>query len=218
LLALVRGLPEHAAKISEGKWERKSQMSFRLNGKTFGILGWGRIGQATARRAAAFGMDIVYFDPFIKEDKPVDGVRAKRAGSLGELARVSDVISVHTPLTAQTKGMLNANFFKKVKRNVILLNSARGPVIDLNALYEAMKNDMVLGAGIDALPTEFEQNSIQLIKDYEQGACWLRGRFIITPHTAYYSHEAIIELRSKAALEAKRVLDGQEPLNCVNKN
>ena len=211
LLALVRNITEYNKAVQKGAWPRKSSLSFRLDGKTFGIVGMGRIGWATARRAKAFGLKVLFFDPSVKSIAGCHKVK-----SLETLAKSCDIISLHTPLTELTRNMINADFFKRTRKGLMLLNSSRGGLIDLNALHDAMKNDTVSAAGLDALPVEPPSGADALTKDFLNDAEWLRGRLLITPHVSYYSHEALIELRRKAALEAKAVLDGKRPKNCVN--
>ncbi|MFH1846053.1 MAG: C-terminal binding protein [Candidatus Omnitrophota bacterium] len=215
LLALVRGFSAHSRNVRERKWERNSTIAFRLKGKVLGIIGLGRIGSAVAIRARAFGMKIVFYDPYVKEgyDKVF---HAERVESLEELAGVSDIISLHAPLTQETEGMINDEFFENVKKGVVFINTARGKMVDIKALENALKNDKVLIAGLDVLPVEPSDDSQSLVLSYEKEEEWIRDRLIITPHTAFYSHEALTELRAKAAGEVKRILLGGKPRNCVN--
>lgn len=213
LLSLVRGIPQHVEQIHQGQWVKLTPTAVRLYGKTFGILGMGRIGQETAVRAQALGMKVVFYDPFFK--KIAKG--CKRVKSIEELAKASDVVSVHSPLTPQTKHAIGEKFFKNARKGMFLINSARGPVIDMKALRVAMKDGTVAGCGVDALPPEFDEDQRELMLEFEKNVEWLRGRFIATPHAAFYSKESFVELRSKAAQEAKRVLEGKKPLNWVNK-
>ncbi|MBD3426557.1 MAG: C-terminal binding protein [Candidatus Omnitrophica bacterium] len=215
LLALVRGFPEHAEKVCLGRWERKSELTFRLRGKVFGIIGLGRIGSAVAVRAKALGLKVVFYDPYIRPgyDKVLD---AERLDSLEEVAYRGDIISIHTPLTEKTRAMIGPDFFSKVKKGAFLINTARGPIVDITALEQAMKEGLIRACGLDVLSKEPPDDKLQLIKDFRNGAEWLSGRVIITPHSAYHSHEALDEVRLKSAAEAKRVLEGKRPLNCVN--
>ncbi len=215
LLSLVRGVCEHVKQTQRGMWERMTPIAIRLEGKVFGIIGMGRIGKEAAERAIGFGMKVIYYDPWRKETKGLPP-QWKRVKSLLELAKKADIISIHTPLTSDTQHMINGKFFQHTKKGIFLINSARGPIIDLKALKGAMKKGIVAGCGIDALPTEFPGNAYDLIQDYQKDKDWLKGRLIMTPHAAFYSKEAFRELRAKAAEEGKRVLDGQRPLNCVN--
>ncbi len=213
LLSIVRGVFQHAKQVEQKTWQKDIPGSFRLEGKTFGCIGFGRIGRATALRAKAFGMKVIYFDPFASITNIEEGI--ERVTTLDEIARLSDIISLHTPLTKETQNIVGEEFLKKVKPGIVLLNTARGGLIDIHALYDAMKNGPVAACGLDALPIERSDSSQQLIVDYEQEAEWLKWRLVITPHVAYYSKEAMAELRRKSAAEAKRVLQGERPLNQV---
>ncbi|MFH1878911.1 MAG: C-terminal binding protein [Candidatus Omnitrophota bacterium] len=215
LLSIVRGFPGYQERVRENKWDRKSGLTFRLKDKVMGMIGLGRIGSAAALRAKAFGMKIVFYDPYVKEgyDKVLG---AERMDSLNHLARVSDVISVHTPLTGETYEMLDEDFFSNVKKGAVFINTARGPVVKLNALENAMKDNIVRASGLDVFSVEPPDDTQSLFVDYKNREEWLEGRLIISPHSAYHSPEGMRELRTKAAFEAKRVLDGEKPRNWVN--
>lgn len=215
LLSLVRGLPEYVKRVLRRDWSRENSMPFRLRGKVIGIIGLGRIGTATAMRAKTFGMKVVFYDPYINDgyDKSLGVTRVE---SLKEIAETADVISIHTPLTHETEGMINDSFFADVRKSPLLINTARGQIVDIACLYDAMKDDIVKAAGLDVLPIEPSDDSQQLIVDYENDEEWLRGRLVVTPHIAFYSPEAYKEMRKKAALEAFRVINGEKARNCVN--
>ena len=215
LLSLLRGLPEYTRKVQQRNYSRANNMPARLRGKILGIIGLGRIGIATAMRAKAFGMKIIFYDPYIKDgvDKALNFIRVD---TLQEIAEFSDVISIHTPLTSETHGMVDEKFFGLVKKEPIILNTARGLIIDLSALEQAMRKGIVKAAGLDVLPVEPSDDSQQLIVDYENDEEWLRGRLVVTPHIAFYSPQAYEEMRKKAAQEALRVLNGEKARNCVN--
>jgi len=215
LLSLLRGLPEYTRKVQQRNYSRENNMPIRLRGKILGVIGLGRIGTATAVRAKAFGLKIIFYDPYIKDgiDKALDFIRVD---TLQEIAEHSDVISIHTPLTSETHEMLDEKFFGVVKKEPTILNTARGPIIDLSALEKHMRNGTVNAAGLDVLPIEPSDDSQRLIVDYENDEEWLRGRLVVTPHIAFYSPQAYEEMRRKAALEALRVLNGEKARNCLN--
>ena len=215
LLYLVRGLQEYTNRIRRKDWNRRNPMVFRLDKRVMGIIGLGRIGTATAMRAKAFGMQIIFYDPYVKDgyDKALS---IKRVDSLKDIAGIADVISIHTPLTTETLGMISDEFFACVKKNPILINTARGPIVDISALERAMKKGVIKAAGLDVLSIEPSDSSQKIIVDYENDTEWLSGRLIVTPHCAFYSSESIVELRRKACLEALRVLKGERARNCVN--
>ncbi|MCP3924026.1 MAG: C-terminal binding protein [Desulfobacterales bacterium] len=189
----------------------------RVYGSVLGIIGMGRIGTATAMRAKAFGMQVHYYDPYIPDgmDKALD---VKKVDDLSELIKCSDVISLHTPLTDETSGMVNASFLKSMKKDSILINTARGEVIDFDALYDALKNSEIRAAGLDVLPIEPPDPKHPLIKEWRDSESWLEGRLLITPHSAFFNREAYEELRCKSAIVAKNYFEGKTPKNIVNKN
>ena len=215
LLMLTRGLKEYLLNVEKRNWSRINLLPTRLRGKTLGIIGLGRIGTATARRTAALGLNVVFYDPYL-----VDGIEKalgfKRLHSLKELARDSDFISIHTPLTKETRNIINEDFLKLVKKNVYIINTARGELVDINSLEKYMKKNIVAAAALDVLPIEPNNDEQSLIVALEKNEEWIKNRLIVTPHVAFYSPESYIEMRSSAAKEAKRFLEGSKPKNQVN--
>jgi len=193
LLSFSRGLHEYTRRAQQRDWSRENDMPFRLNNKVLGIIGLGRIGTATAMRARAFGMRVIFYDPYIRDgyDKVLG---LERVESLNKIAERSDVISIHTPLTHETLGMINEEFFKYVKKGAIVINTARGAIIDITALEKAMRTGIIRSAGLDVLPVEPPDESQRLIVEWENGKDWLSGRLIVTPHVAFYSPEAREEI------------------------
>jgi len=215
LLSLLRGLPEYTRRVQQRNYCRENQMPARLGGKNLGIIGLGRIGTATALRAKAFGLKVIFYDPY-KEDGYDKSLGIRKVDTLHDLARLSDIVSIHTPLTKETENMIDDSFFKIIKPDSILINTARGSIIDLSALRNAMKKRIIKAAGLDVLPIEPSDDSQQLIVEWENNEEWLRGRLIVTPHVGFYSPEALKEMRIKASIEVKRVLEGKPPRNLVN--
>jgi lactate dehydrogenase-like 2-hydroxyacid dehydrogenase len=209
LLALARGLVGYDREARGGAWAWGLVPSFRITGKTLGIVGLGRIGAATALRAKAFGLDVVFYDPYKPAgwDKTL-GIR--RVHSLDEIASC-DIVSLHVPLTAQTRGMLDAKFFARARRGMVLVNTARGPVVDWSAFRAAFEESTVSAAAFDVLPIEPPDPEDALLRRWAAGDASVRDRMIITPHCAFYSLEALHEMRRKAAEEALRVLSGEAP-------
>jgi phosphoglycerate dehydrogenase-like enzyme len=213
LLSLARGLPGSDRVARGGAWRWGLVPSFRLTDKWLGIVGLGRIGAATALRAKAFGMRVGFYDPY----KPSGWDKAlgvTRFLSLEELAATCDVVSLHTPLTPETRGMIGAGFFAAARPGLVLINTSRGPVIDWPAFRAAFEAGRLAAAGLDVLPVEPADRTDPLI------AAWMAGelaeRLIVTPHCAFYSPEALTEMRRKAAEEALRILSGAGPLNRVS--
>jgi D-3-phosphoglycerate dehydrogenase/C-terminal binding protein len=188
----------------------------RLRGRRFGIVGLGRIGTATARRAQGFDMEVVFYDPYLP-----DGVELAtgytRVASLAALVEAADAISLHTPLTEETRGMINAEALARAKPGAVLINTARGPVVDFDALYAALKDGRLGGAALDVLPTEPPDSTHPLIKAHAAREPWLDGRFILTPHAAFYSADGIRDLRRKCVETAVGYLTEGRLRNCVNR-
>jgi D-3-phosphoglycerate dehydrogenase len=152
LIALARRVPQANSSLRAGKWERKKFIGVELQGKTLGVLGLGRIGRTVAVRAHAFGMNIVAFDPFIAPDQARDlGIEVVPFDDV--LAR-ADFLTVHTPLTVETRAMVGREAFAKMKKGVRVINCARGGLIDEDALYEAIKSGTVAGAALDVFVQE----------------------------------------------------------------
>ena len=190
-------------------------MPFRLRGLTMGFIGVGRIGTATLMRARAFGMNIVFYDPYVN-DGYEKALGVDRVDTLEDLAKIADIVSINTPLSEETNKMIGRKFFSVLKPGAIVINTARGPIIDLEALKEAMLNNIVRAAGLDVLPVEPSDDSQTLIRAWEKSEPWIKDRLIVTPHVAFYSPESYEEMRRKAAEEALRVMLGEQARNCVN--
>ena len=153
MLAAARKIPLANNSLKEGKWDRKRFMGIELYGKTLGIVGLGRIGTNVAIRAKSFGMKVIAYDPYIKKSK-ADAVGVILYDGLEDLLREADVITFHTPLTPMTKNMITAKELALLKRNVILVNCARGGIVNEGDLYDALKEGRVFGAGVDVFAKE----------------------------------------------------------------
>jgi lactate dehydrogenase-like 2-hydroxyacid dehydrogenase len=216
LLALARGLPGHDRAVRAGPqdWRWGVTPTFRLTDKTLGLVGLGRIGTATAVRAKAFGMRVVFYDPY----RPAGWDKAigiERVHSLADLAAESDVVSLHVPLTSETRNMISTPFFRAAKHGMSLVNTARGPVVDWAAFSAAFRDGVVASAGFDVLPDEPLDRNDPLLAAWIANDSAVRDRLVITPHAAFYSLEAMAEMRRKAAEEALRVLRGEAAFNRV---
>jgi D-3-phosphoglycerate dehydrogenase len=206
LLSSARKIPFYDRMVRGGRWEvPPGKPIFRLVGRTLGLVGFGNIAREVAARAAAFGLEILYFDPFVKEGqfkvpaKPVD---------LDTLLRRSDFVSLHPPLTPQTRKMIGDEAFGKMKPTAVLINCSRGPVVDTESLVRALDAKKIAGCALDTVDPE-------PLPDPHP----LRGRdnVILAPHTAWYSEQAMAGLQAGAPGEVRRVLSGEWPLNVVNK-
>ncbi|HVN56028.1 MAG TPA: hydroxyacid dehydrogenase [Anaerolineaceae bacterium] len=196
MLSLVREIPRADAGMKNNKWLKKEMEGAELWNKTLGIIGYGRIGSAVARRASAFDMTIIAYDPLI----PVDDIRSRGAEpvSLDELYARSDLISQHIPLTPDTRGMLNREAFGKMKDGVRIICAARGGVIDEAALLEALESGKVAGAALDVFAAE-PPGDIPLVK---------HPHVVCTPHIGAQTFEAQVRAAADIASEVVAALSG----------
>ena len=156
----------------------------RSRGQTFGVVGFGRIGTATALRAKAFGFSVVGFDPYVSAGTEI-AIGIERVSALDALLDVADVVSLHCPLTSETKGMINAEALRRMKSNAILINTARGAIVDVAALIAAIRHGEIAGAGIDVLPAEPPHPNDEIAVAYRNlKAAGIADRLILTPHAA----------------------------------
>lgn len=217
LLGLARGLPAYARALRSGSsgWRWDTADTFRLTGRRLGLIGLGRIGTAVALRAKSFGMEVFFYDPYKPSgwEKTLGVVRCRE---LKELAARSEIVSLHAPLTAETAGMIDDSFYRALRAPVVLINTARGGMLDWPAFRKAFRSGRVACAGLDVLSTEPMDRRDPLLAAWLREDSRVRDRLILTPHCAFYSEEAYREMRSKAAAEALRVLEGKAPLNQVN--
>jgi lactate dehydrogenase-like 2-hydroxyacid dehydrogenase len=218
-LTLARGIYHASESVRESNdhWHfAVCPDQHRLSQNIFGIIGLGRIGTAVACRAKAFGLQVHFYDPYLPDgyDKSL-GI--KREEELSTLLGKADAITIHTPLTHETEGMVNDLFFESLKPGAILINTARGKIVDLNALERALRSGRIRSAGMDVLPEEPPNRDHCLIKAWIGREPWLSNRLVITPHLAFWCEEAYCEMRSKAASTAYRVLLDRPPTrNLVN--
>jgi D-3-phosphoglycerate dehydrogenase len=205
LLALVRKIPSSSARTHSGRWEMKAVVPIhRLRGSVLGLVGFGRIPQLVAPKAQSFGIRVLAYDPFVSQD--VFARAGVESVELAELLTKSDYVSIHTPLMPDTRGLFNRDTFGRMKRGAYLVNTARGPIVDEDALAEALDAGQLAGAALDVMTEEPPPRS----------ALFGRDNVIITPHTSFYSEESLIELQVKAAQEVVAVLSGKAPRNPVN--
>ena len=205
LLALVRKIPASNARTQSGRWEMRAVVPIhRLRGTVLGLVAFGQIPQLVAPKARAFGIRVVTYDPYVSKQTVADaGVQPV---DFDELVRISDYISIHTPLLPVTRHLFNADVFRRMKPGAYLINTARGPIIDEVALAAALDRSELAGAALDVMEQEPPAGS----------PLFGRDNVIITPHTSFYSEESLVDLQTKAAEEVLRVLSGQAPRNPVN--
>ncbi len=187
----------------------------RLRGRTFGIIGCGRIGSAAALRAKAFGFDVLFYDPHLRDgvDKAL-GVR--RVDSLGELLCQSAIVSLHCPLTPQTRGLIGEAEIAQMPKGSVLINTARGGVVDTMAVIRALEMGHLYGAGIDVLEVEPPPSDSPILQAWRDPTHPAHDRLLLNPHTAFYCEEGCEEFRRKGAMEILRAYRGEALRNRVN--
>lgn len=204
IMAVARNIPQAHSSLKSGAWDRKSFTGVEINGKTLGIIGMGRIGTEVAKRMHAMGMTINAYDPFLTQE------RAEALGvnlvDMETIITQSDFITVHTPLTAETKGLFGAAEFARMKKGVRLVNCARGGIYDEKALAEAIKSGQVAGAALDVFVDEPPTNR-ELIE---------LPQVVVTPHLGASTREAQENVAIDVAVEVIKVLKGEPFKNAVN--
>ena len=217
-LSLCRGihLMNSRLRAGQGKWSYEQTVPLaRLRGRVFGVIGLGRIGSAAALRAKALGMDVVFYDP-LKPDGYDKALGIRRVETLDELLRQSLIVSVHCPLTDETRGMIDAAAIAKMPRGSYLVNTARGAVVDTAAVPDALAGGQLAGAGIDVLPVEPPPADDPLISAWRDPDHPAHHRLIVNPHAAFYSEQGLMDIRTKSAGACLRALTGQPLRNVVN--
>ncbi|MCA0446061.1 MAG: lactate dehydrogenase [Bacteroidetes bacterium] len=210
IMNISRGISRYdflCRSYTDGSWQENTLPEIKRNSEiTVGIIGAGRIGGSVAIKAKLLRFKTVIFDPY-KERGYEKLLNAQRVDSLDELLAISDIVSIHTPLNSETKGMVNQKFISQMKHGSSLVNTARGGIVsDIEIFYNPLKNGKLNNIALDVLPLEPPKDS-ELIKAWKSRETWLEGRFIINPHSAYFSKEAFIEMRRKAAENALRMLN-----------
>ncbi|MCG8424013.1 MAG: C-terminal binding protein [Proteobacteria bacterium] len=206
MLALVRKVALFDTRVRRGEWDWKVARPIpRLRGLRAGIVGLGRIGTAVARRLHAFGMNIGFYDPYLA-DGVEKGHGIERYESLDELLRQSGVVSLHAPLTAETESMLGRAQLALLDSGAILVNTARGALIDQQALIEAIQEERLAGVGVDVLDGEPVVPPALLASE----------RVIVTPHAAWYSAAAFAENRYQSAMRARDIVLGNRPRGVIS--
>jgi len=206
ILAASRKVLLFDRSIRNGSWNWRNGMPIqRLRTQTLGLVAVGRIGRALVERIRPIGMRIIAFDPYIPDDRMREmGVEPV---SLDKLLEESDIISVHTPLTKETRHMLGHEQFKKMKSGAILVNTSRGPVLSVPDLVRALEEKHIGLAALDVLEKEPPTEDDPILK---------LDNVILTPHTAFYSEGSVKESKITASRDVAKVLTGKRPVNCVN--
>jgi glyoxylate reductase len=207
MMAVARRIPESERYVHAGKWKTWGPMTLLgvdIKGATLGLVGFGRIGKAVARRALGFDMRVIYYDP--SEKKPNPDLKATPV-DLETLLEESDFISLHTPLTSDTRYLIDAEALSNMKPTAVLINTARGPIVDPEALYEALKENRIFGAGLDVTdPEPLPLDSPLLTLD----------NIVVVPHVASASTTSRQQMSWMAAQNLIAGLKGERLPNCVN--
>ena len=206
MLALARNVALGNALVHGGSWDLAAvKPIYRVRGRTVGLVGFGKIARLVATKAQGFGLEVMASDPYVD---PAD------AAALGvglvpfeELLARSDFVSVHAPLTPETRNLIGAEALAMMRPEAVVVNTARGGLVDVAALAEALDRGAIAGAGLDVLPEEPPAADLPL---------YGRPNVILTPHTAFYSEESVLDLQVKAAQQVALVLSGQDPVYPVN--
>lgn len=204
LLACVRHVVQYDTQVKQGEWDWKSGRPIRrLSGKTFGFVAFGSIAQRFATLIEPFDMECIAYDPYqsasVFEEYGVESV------SFDTLVDRSDIVSIHSPLTEETRNLFDAETFRRMDDEAILINVARGSIVDTEALADALQTGSIAAAGLDVLPEEPPTDSPLLDRD----------DVVLTPHTAWYSEDSMEELRRRVARDVARTLNGESPENGV---
>jgi len=202
LLALARKITFSNSLVQSGRWEVSPIVPLRrLEGQVLGLIGFGNIPRALAPKAKALGLKVITHDPYL----PADVAKAfgVESTSFEDLLNRSDFVSIHAPLLPATRGLMNAAAFARMKQGAFLVNTARGPLIDESALVAALDSGRLAGAALDVVAAEPLASDSPLLG---------RSNVVLTPHTAFYSVEALEELQTKCASDVARVLSGEAPV------
>lgn len=206
LLNAWRYVDACAADVRAGRWQPRPpypvQRSF---GRTLGIIGFGRIGRSVAQKAGGFGWRLLAWDPYVDESEMRR--RGVEAADFDTLLAESDFVSLHLPLTEETHYLIDTDALAKMKPSAILVNTARGGVVDSDALYRAVESGQIAGAALDVVDVEPPPQDHPLHRT---------ERILVTAHVAWYSKQAFEDLRVKAVQEVARVLQGELPVNLLN--
>ena len=219
MLTFARGTASHDAALRarlEGGWTHLNNVTAkRLRGACYGVIGLGRIGTASALRARAFGMNVAFYDPKLPNGAELS-FGFTRAPTLDELLGMADVVTLHAPLTEETRGLINAAAVNAMKPGAYVINTARGEICDTAALVEGLRSGKLAAVGLDVLPSEPASPEDPFVAAWQANEPWIRGRVLLNPHSAFYSPDSLVDLRTKAIETAIGYLRDGSMANCVN--
>jgi lactate dehydrogenase-like 2-hydroxyacid dehydrogenase len=203
------------ANLKEGWTHVHNVTARRLRGACFGVIGLGRIGTAAALRARAFGMNVWFYDPYLPNGAEL-AFGFTRTRTLPELLGAANVVTIHTPLTEETRALIDSSAIAAMKPGAYLINTARGPICDTAALLQGLKSGKLAAVGLDVLPKEPATLDDPLVAAWNANEPWIRGRMLLNPHSAFYSQDSFVDLRRKAIQTAYFYLRDGKLENCVN--
>jgi lactate dehydrogenase-like 2-hydroxyacid dehydrogenase len=220
MLALCRGVVAYDQRlhVRDDAWQTMALPVApvrRLRTQTFGVVGLGRIGMATAMRARAFNMRVVFHDPLLPPGAEL-GVGLERVARLEDLLSQADIVSLHCPLDQTTARMIDADAVARMKDGAILINTARGGLVDLDAVTAGLRSGKLCAAGLDVLPVEPLDRTHPLVAAWTAREDWLEGRLILTPHAAFFSPESLRDIRRLAMQAVIDYLPSGKLRSCVN--
>lgn len=212
ILSIYKKLIRVSRDMYDGKfpmWEYRAE-SFEINGKTTGLIGFGRIARETAKRLQSFNSEIIFFDSYIKmsEDEQKE-LNVKQVSTIDLLLEQSDIVSIHIPSNDETKGFVNKEFFQKMKEKAIFINTARGDLVNEKDFFKAMRNEIIMGAGIDVFPKEPLCKENEYIK---------LPNVVLTPHISAGTVDALRTKINHVVKNINRFLNGEETLHSLNKS
>ena len=204
LLTLIRKTVFFDRKVKSSQWDfRQGPPIHRIQGKTLGLIGCGKIGFEVAKRMSAFGVKVITFDPYL--EKVSEGIELE---DFDTVLKESDFISIHCPLNDSTRHLIGDEALKKMEKKPMIINTSRGPIVDERALIQALEQGLISGAGLDVLEKEPPDDQNSLLK---------MENVILSPHVGFYSEESISELKRRTAKNVADVLRGKVPTSVVNR-
>ena len=217
ILNIARGVTvyDHAARSYRTTWQENVNPAIRRTSDTVvGVVGAGRIGGSVLLKCRAIGFQTVFYDPY--RDRGYEKMlQSRRVDSLEDLLEQSDIVSVHTPLNDETRGMIDASFLGSMKPGSALVNTARGGLLkSTDLLFDALGSGHLASVALDVLPQE-PPGDDDLINAWRKAEDWVQGRLLINPHSSYYSSASSLELRRNAARNALRIYESQTPYNVL---
>ncbi len=218
MMTFVRGIRFYSRRMQEDLtrgWSWDNPYNRRTYRRRVGIVGLGRIGSAFARRCQGLGMEVWAFDPLLPSGAEL-ALNVTRTASLHELLEACDIVSLHVPLSPQTERMIDRDAVAAMKPGTILINTSRGPVVDLDAVHAGLRDGPIQCLGLDVMPVEPADPEHPLFKAWLAREPWIDDRLVLTPHAAFFSPDAVVDMRTKAIHLIADYLEGKPLRNWVN--